>query len=129
MRREKEKQQKILQTFQQDPIQQRFFPGLIPRPRQRTAYERECIRINNHFYQHPSLLDPGPSNYHRLPSDSLLHPQRSSSLTSYSSDEELLPSNSMEQIYHSQSITSTPVNSESHLDYAPMQQFPHRDYR
>lgn len=61
MRRERERQSKA------NPIQQRFFPGLTPRPGQHAAYKRDCTQITNHFLNRPSMLDPGPSEVHPTP--------------------------------------------------------------
>jgi hypothetical protein len=109
LRREREKQAKI--------IQPRFCPGLIPKPRQRGAYERECIAIKNHFYQHSLLLEPAPLDSHQGPTDSVVLPQESTILISR--DEEIIhPPIIMEHIRIHRTIISShmPISQSSHRD-------------
>lgn len=107
LRREREKQAKIIQS-QPYPFQPRFFPGLIPRPSKRAAYERDCIAIKNHFYQHPPLLKHTPSDPNRIPPVPILPPQGLHSTNSNSMGAEiLLPPNNIEHIHDSRNIISS----------------------
>lgn len=85
-------------------------PILIPTPPQLAVYERECIITKNQFYQHPSLLEPGPSRQCNLFSLS----QGSRPTNSNSSNEEFPPPNNVEQI--NDSHTTVLRSPSSHQD-------------
>ncbi|KAM7496418.1 hypothetical protein LguiA_020832 [Lonicera macranthoides] len=118
MRCDREKQNKIQEPFLAESIQPRFFPGLIPRASKRGSYERECLRIKNHFLHHPALLDPGPSNFLPHPLNPLLHSQESLSP----------PSSNIQGVFESQNIFSPPVHYEAHVDSVPITPSPQRNH-